>query len=144
MAEGAAPRRPCKFSTRPRVMFVEVYFEFPPPTAPATPTLKTLSNELKSVNDWHSLGVKLNLNDDHLSEIGRNHGDNVKRCKNEVLGRWLKNTPTPTWEAVVEALYLMEAKAVADTIRSKYIPHTITTEGKVYCILVDAFHAAHQ
>ena len=58
------------------------------PTAPDTPTLKELSNALDSVVDWHSLGVKLGLEDHELSRIDKNfHGEGNERCKHEMLSR---------------------------------------------------------
>ena len=97
------------------------------------PTLKELTNALKSVSDWHSLGVNLDLYGSELATIDRNHcGDNT-RCKTEMLSRWLENTTYPSWEAVVQALRLMGAYAVADTIQRKYATSTTTstTEGMV-------------
>ena len=99
-------------------------------TAPTTPSLKALTNELKSVLDWHSLGVNLDLKRYQLSEIERNHRGDDKRCKTEILACWLENTTNPTWETIAEALCLMEAHAIADKIRRKHITSTTTTEGK--------------
>ena len=77
------------------------------------------------------LGVNLDLSGSELATIDRNHrGDNT-RCKTEVLFRWLENTTSPSWEAVVQALRLMDADAVADTIQTKYVTSTDTTEGTV-------------
>ena len=102
---------------------------FLPTAPPATPTLKELTNVLKSVLDWHLLGVKLDLTGTELATIERDYrGDNT-RCKTEMLSRWLQNTTCPCWEAVVQALRLMEANAAADTIQRKYVTSTATTEG---------------
>ena len=45
---------------------------------------------------------------------------------------WLDNTTNPTWEAIAEALYLMDAHAVAAIIRRKYVTSTTTTKGAFY------------
>ena len=71
------------------------------------------------VGDWHSLGVKLNLQGYQLREIERNYDENNRR-KNEVLDLWLRNTRNPSWEPVVQALYEMKEKVLADNIRTKY------------------------
>ena len=113
---------------------------FSPLTALTTPTLKALMNELKSVADWHSLGVNLDLKHHQLKEIEKSYRGDDKRCKTEVLGCWLDSTPNPTWEAVAEALYLMDAHAVADNIQRIYITSTTTTKGTFYCDLVYALH----
>jgi len=85
--------------------------------------------------------VNLDLKNYQLSEIGRNYRGDVKRCKTEMLACWLENTTTPTWEAISEALCLMEAHAVADKIRRKYTISTATTEGMALlysvCIIMD-------
>ena len=103
------------------------------PTAPATPTLKELSNALDSVVDWHSLGVKLGLEDHELSRIDKNfHGEGNERCKHEMLSRWLRNaTKLPTWKAVADALCLIREHAVAFKIRTKYCSSS-TAPGMLY------------
>ena len=110
---------------------------FSPSTAPATPTLKALIIELKSVLNWQKLGVSLDLSYNRLRIIEmKNLGDN-ERCKLEMLADWLDNTTNPTWEAIVEALYLMDEHKVAKQIRRKYITFTTTTEGNcLYCTSV--------
>ena len=95
------------------------------------PTLKELMTALKYVSNWHLLGVNLDLHSSELATIERQyHGDNT-RCKIEVLSHWLEKTPFPSWEAIVQALHLMEATATADTIHRRYVTSTATTEGMV-------------
>ena len=100
--------------------FVPVCDCHSPPTAPATPTLQALVNELASVEDWHSLGVNLGLQGNQLGEIERNYPRDNNRRKTEVLYRWQRNATNPSWEAIVKALSLMEERVVADGIRRKY------------------------
>ena len=67
-------------------MCVEIDFtwSFSSP-ATDTPLLKELWNELDSVVDWHSLGIKLGMKHHELGTIEKNyHGDTV-RCKHEML-----------------------------------------------------------
>ena len=64
-----------------------------------------------------------------LNEIEKRYQGDVKRCKNELLSCWLNNTTTPTWEAIVVALCLMEAHTAADVIQKKFITSSITNEG---------------
>ena len=104
-----------------------------PLAAPATPTLKDLSNALDSVMDWHLLGVKLGIKAHELETIEKNyHGDNV-RCKHEMLGRWLQNAKLPTWKAVADALCQMGKHAVASKIRKKRCSSATATG---VCLLV--------
>ena len=108
----------------PDSMYNILIFLTPPA---ATPTLRTLTNELKSVLDWHTLGINLELEKYKLDEIERNYHD-VKRCRNEMLAHWLETT-TPMWEAVAEALHQMEEHKVAGKIEEKYVTSTTMTEG---------------
>ena len=101
------------------------------PAVPDTPTLKELTNALKSVPNWHLLGVNLDLSGSELATIERDHRSDNTRCKTEMLSRWLENTRGPTWEAVVRALRLMEANAAADAIQREYVTSTATTGGIV-------------
>ena len=98
-----------------------------PPTAPATPTLQALVNELNSVEDWHLLGVNLGLQGHQLREIERNYPRDNRR-KTEMLEFWLRNAKIATWEAVAQALCLMQEHVVADAIRRKYCCSSTTGE----------------
>ena len=99
-----------------------------PLTAPATPTLKELSNALHSVVDWHSLGVKLGLEDHKLGTIEKDfHAGGNERCKHEMLSVWLRNDKLPTWKAVADALQQMGEQKVALKILNKHCISSNTT-----------------
>ena len=102
-----------------------------PPIAPATPTLQALVNELASVENWHLLGVNLGLQGHQLREIERNYPQDNRR-KTETLDFWQRNATNATWEAVVQALCLMDEHVVANAIRMKY-GCSSTTTGKYPC-----------
>ena len=102
-------------------------------SAPATPLLKYLSNELDSVVNWHSLGVKLGLDDDELRIIEHDYRGDIVRCKHEVLSRWLRSTKLPTWKAVVDALQHMGEQAVASKIKVKYYSSFTDTGMYILC-----------
>ena len=97
------------------------------PTSPATPTLQDLSNELNSVADWHSLGVKLGVQSHELTTIEKDHHGDSVRCKHEMLVRWLHSAKRPTWKGVADALWQMEERAVAVKIQIKYCSSSINT-----------------
>ena len=86
--------------------------------------LKDLSSELEPVADWHTLGVRLGVEDHKLREIEEQYHDPQRR-KHEVLSRWLRKGHNCTWRSVVEVLMLMGEMVVADTIKLKYL--TLTT-----------------
>ena len=102
---------------------------FLPSTAPATPTLQALVNELTLVEDWHLLGVNLGLQGHQLHEIERNYRGDSNRCKTETLYLWQRNAKDPSWEAIVKGLCLMQEHVIADAIRRKYCCSS-TTAGK--------------
>ena len=91
-----------------------------PPTGPATPTLKELSNALDSVVNWYSLGIKLGMKAHELATIEKNyHGDN-DRCKLEMLNHSLQSAKLPSWRVVADALQQMGENRVALKIQRKY------------------------
>ena len=96
-----------------------------PPTAPATPSLKELSNALDSVVDWYSLGVKLGMKAHELATIEKDcHGDTA-RCKLEMLNHCLESGKLSTWKVVADALQLMGKHEVASRIRVKHCSSSI-------------------
>ena len=103
-------------------------------TAQVTPSLQELSNELNLVSDWHTLGVKLGVQPTNLSMIERNHHGDTARCKHEMLYCWLQtaHTPSPSWEAITEALFQMGEHKLAMNIRAKYCSFSTVT-GMSYC-----------
>ena len=105
-----------------------------PPTTSATPTLKELSNALDSVVDWHSLGVKLGLEDHELSAIEKNFRGDIARCKHEVLSRYLRNDKLPTWKAIIDALHLMGEHTVASKIQGRHCSSATATDTGMYAL----------
>ena len=89
------------------------------PIALTIPTLRELSNELKSVEDWHLLGVKLGMEDYELRTIESNYPGNERR-KIEMLGKCLRGAKLFTWEVVTDALHEMGEFAVARNIQEKH------------------------
>ena len=81
---------------------------------------KSLCGELKTVTDWHQLGINLGVPADELRRIERDYQGNDRR-RAEMLDLWLQRTPNATWEDVVRALQQMGENAVAEEIREKYI-----------------------
>ena len=100
------------------------------PTAPATPTLKELSNELATVEKWHKLGVNLGLQGHQLRKLQEDYPRDSDRRKCEMLDIWLRNVQNPTWKVIVEALNLMQENVVADVIWRKYCCQSSTVPGQ--------------
>ena len=81
---------------------------------------KTLCAELKSVTDWHRLGINLGVPADELTIVENGNQSNNRR-KARMLNLWLRCTPNATWEDVVSALEEMGENRVAENIRHNYI-----------------------
>ena len=84
------------------------------------PKVGDLFSELKTVTDWHQLGICLGLQTHELMQIERDHQGNERR-KQEMLDLWLRRKPDAGWRDVVSALKLMEENRVAESIRQNYI-----------------------
>ena len=89
---------------------------------PATnvPKVGDLSSELRTVTDWHKLGIHLGLQTYELIQIERDHHGNERR-KQEMLNLWLRRKPDAGWRDVVSALEEMEENRVAESIRQNYV-----------------------
>ena len=79
-----------------------------------------LLSALKTVSDWYLLGFFFGLPKHDLNNIEKDHQDSERR-KLEMVDRWLQSTPTASWEDVVNALWQMGEKRVAETILQEYI-----------------------
>ena len=79
-----------------------------------------LSSALKTISDWYRLGLFLGLPKYDLNNIEKDYQDSKRRML-EMVDRWLRSTPTASWEDVVNALQQMGENRVAENIRQKYI-----------------------
>ena len=84
------------------------------------PKVGDLSSELRTVTDWHKLGIHLGLQTYELMQIERDHHGN-ERQKREMLDLWLRRKPDAGWRDVVSALEEMEENRVAESIRQNYV-----------------------
>ena len=55
---------------------------------------------IKYCEMWKSVGLKLGLEDDVITVIQTNHPMQIKECFREVLQKWLKQDPAPTWSTL--------------------------------------------
>ena len=84
------------------------------------PKVGDLSSELRTVTNWHKLGIHLGLQTYELMQIERDHHGNERR-KQEMLDLWLRRKPDAGWRDVVRALQQMEENRVAESICQKYV-----------------------
>lgn len=81
-------------------------------------TLKNLANKLEPVADWHTLGVKLGVEDHELKRIEERYHDPQRR-KHEMLSRWLRKGQNCTWRRVWKVLMQMDEKLVAESLETR-------------------------
>ena len=70
---------------------------------------------------WKGLGRQLGLDDETLDDIHEEYGT-LKKCFRKCMHTWLKGEDSEkqfkTWETLLNALYRIGLKEVADKIRS--------------------------
>ena len=67
--------------------------------------LRIVQNKTWSARShWRNVGIELGILKDDLDAIDRNKRGQCEDCYSEVLSKWLKNDPRPTWNILAEAL----------------------------------------
>ena len=66
------------------------------------------------------LGVYLQVAQNKLQEIEKQHNKDASRCKVEMLSLWLQGECTPSWKLLADALDRMKMRAIAKTIREQH------------------------
>lgn len=68
------------------------------------PSVIHLFDELReALSKWYALGIVLGIRPSTLESIQVDHQTSIL-CLIEMLQVWLKTSPQPTWETIVEAL----------------------------------------
>jgi hypothetical protein len=72
------------------------------------------------------IGLELDIFQPDLDEIKANFPGDTNKCFTEMLTRWLKRDPPPTWTAMVAALQdpTIEEGSLAKQVESKYCSKT--------------------
>lgn len=69
---------------------------------------------------WFELGVQLGVGLEKLREIEKDHPQDAKRCKTEVLDWWLQNGSEISWNKLAQALDAMGGHAtLVQNLRTK-------------------------
>ena len=67
--------------------------------------MKHLVTACKSVTDWHTLGIQLDLTTSQLNSIYVTYyAHGTDRLKTEMFDVWLKSSPTASWDDLITAL----------------------------------------
>ena len=75
---------------------------------------------LVPVAEWYDLGLQLGIGDEDLDVIKRDNPGNLKACKREMFRAWLKITPNPSYQQLVEALTAVGDVREANQLCKKY------------------------
>ena len=84
--------------------------------------LVEVKDALKSVNDWHSLGLQLGLLYPTLQQIKKDAHEKVEQCKTDMIAAWLNRQDNvdkvgvPSWSVLKSALRKIKENSVADQI----------------------------
>ena len=82
------------------------------------PQLKDLV--LVQVIRWYELGLQLGVDDTELEVIKRNNPGDLEACRREMFRAWLRITPSPSYQQLVEALVTVREVREADHLCKKY------------------------
>ena len=94
-------------------------------TPPMKPQLKDLV--LVKTTKWYNLGLQLGIEDTELDVIEENSPKDIDTCKRKMFKAWLKITPNPSYQQLVEALKTVGEISEADHLCKKY--------GKIMAVL---------
>ena len=98
------------------------------------PQLKDLV--LVKTTAWYDLGLQLGIEDTDLDVIEENNPKDINTCKRKMFKAWLKITPNPSYQQLVEALQTVGEISEANHLCKKY--SKIMTELKCLDIKLSA------
>ena len=75
---------------------------------------------LIKVSEWYELGLQLGVEDAELEEIEKNNRGDLKACRRNMFRAWLRITPDPSYQQLVEALMAVGEGKEADLLCKKY------------------------
>ena len=83
--------------------------------------MRLLVDAVRSVSDWHSLGLHLDITVRKLKEIDRIYRfGGEERIKVEMFDVWLESCPDASWHDLVTALNAIGEKRVAQEVELRY------------------------
>ena len=75
---------------------------------------------LIKVTEWYELGLQLEVDDAELEVIENNNRGDLKACRRNMFRAWLRITPSPSYQQLVEALMAVGETKEADLLCKKY------------------------
>ena len=70
--------------------------------------------------EWYDLGLQLGVDDTELDVIEKNNRGDLKACRRNMFRAWLRITPSPSYQQLVEALMAVGEGKEADFLCKKY------------------------
>ena len=89
-------------------------------TPPMKPQLKDLV--LVQTTKWYNLGLQLGIEVTELDVIEENNPKDIDACKRKMFKTWLKITPNPSYQQLVEALQTVGEITEVDCLSGKTMP----------------------
>ena len=75
---------------------------------------------LIKVTEWYELGLQLGVEDAELEVIEKDNRGDLKACRRNMFRAWLRITPNPSYQQLVEALVAVGEAKAADFLCKKY------------------------
>ena len=75
---------------------------------------------LIKVTEWYELSLQLGVDDAELEEIEKNNRGDLRACRRNMFRAWLRITPTPSYQQLIEALTAVGEGKEADLLSKKY------------------------
>ena len=75
---------------------------------------------LLQTSKWYNLGLQLEIEDKELEVIEENNRGDSDVCKRKMFQAWLRITPSPSYQQLVEALQTVGEISEADRLSKKY------------------------
>lgn len=82
--------------------------------------MMNLTNVLKEVTDWETLGIRLGVEKAKIDEIAQRRNQDPHLCKVDLLAHWLNTDLSASWEKLAKALDEMDLQRVGQKIRASY------------------------
>ena len=70
--------------------------------------------------EWYNLGLQLGVENAELKVIQKNNPGDLRACQREMFEAWLRITPNPSYQQLVEALLEVGEITEADRLCKKY------------------------
>ena len=84
-------------------------------------SVNNLISALTEVDDWETLGLKLDVTWSIIKQIAKNRNNKESHlCKADLFDHWLKSATDASWEKVVTALEEMNSQVIASEIKNTY------------------------